>query len=218
MKSRFLVLAGIATLGLAVGTALEAAAPPAEAWSIGPIIKGRNYSVGMPRTMSPGRDGPWFDFPVAADRRPGHVHYVTLPTGPLPPDATIRVRYRVDAAPGTRFVPQEVPDEAATVSLVLQRRGDNWSARRGFEHYRWYVPPAKVARLRPGVHTMTVRLDDPQWGNVFSGTSTSHPRQYLAALDDLESVGLVFGSMGLRGHGVYATAPARFTLLDFSIG
>lgn len=211
------MLAAAGAASLAAASALHAAAPPAQEWSIGPVIKGRNYSVGVPGTLSPGHDGPGFDFPVAGDRKPGHVHYVMLDTGPLPPDATITVRYRVDAAPGTRFVPQEVPDQTATVSLVMQRRGDNWTAKRGFEHYRWYVPPAKVERLGPGVRTMTIRLDDPGWGSVFGATGAQHPRAFAAALDDLEGVGLVFGSMDLRGHGVYATAPARFTLLDFSI-
>ena len=209
-------LAAVAAASLVAGTALYAAAPAATEWAIGPIIKGRNYSVGMPRTMAPGRDGPWVAFPVVR-AAPGHVHYVTLPTGPLPPDATIKVRYRIDAAQGTRFVPQEVPDQTATVSFVMQRRGDNWTAKRGYEHFRWYSPAAEVDPIEPGVHTMTLRLDDGRWTNVHGHSRSDHPRAFAEALANLDNVGMVFGSHGLRGHGVYATAPARFTLLDFTI-
>ena len=39
----------------------------------------------------------------------------------------------------------------------------------------------------------------------------------LAAPADPDRLGLVFGSSEGRGHGVFATRPARFTLLSFRI-
>ena len=82
--------------GLAAALALGAAAtasvpvlaevPPARAWEIGPIIKGRNYSVGMPLQPEDTRDGISFDIPNIRERY-AHVHYVTLDPGSLDHDA-----------------------------------------------------------------------------------------------------------------------------------
>ena len=66
---------------------------------------------------------------------------------------------------------------------------------------------------------MIVRLDDPRWISV-RGRSARSPASagtLEAALTDIDRIGLVFGSSAARGHGVYATAPARFTLLSFRI-
>ena len=43
------------------------------------------------------------------------------------------------------------------------------------------------------------------------------PEQFARAKDEAAVVGFVLGSSGGRGHGVYATGPARFTVLDFTI-
>lgn len=193
-----------------------AAAPPASDWTIGPIIRGKNYSVGMPLQPQATRDGWAFDFP-AGSRRAGHVHYVTFDPGSLSGKSKIVVRYRVQGAGGARFVPQERPDLPATVSLYLQRQGDSWTGRGRFNFYRWYAPPASVQEISPGVHQMSVRLDDPRWGAVMNGNAGENRQSFQAALADPAQVGLVFGSSAGRGHGVYSTAPARFELLDFRI-
>ena len=127
---------------------------PAEAWQIGPVIKGRNHSVGMPATLQPSRDGASFNFP----QRGGSVHYVTLNTGPLQRARSINVRYRIDARPGVQFIAGETGREGL-VGLVFHRAGDTWTAKGRYEAYRWYSPEA--APLSPGIHTMSVRLDDP---------------------------------------------------------
>ena len=188
-----------------------AAAPPADAWQIGPIIRGKNYSVGISGTLLPGPAGPWFNFPTTGR---GHIHYVTLPVRPIEGARQITVRYRIDAAPGARFVAQEDGAEGA-FGLVFQRAGDNWSAKGRYEAYRWYSPD--VAALKPGVHTFTARLDDPRWKGVMRSTAASNPAAFAGALRDTESVSMTFGSEGARGHGVYATAPAKFTLIGFGI-
>ncbi|WP_417318562.1 hypothetical protein [Erythrobacter aureus] len=193
------------------------ATPPAIDWEIGPIIRGQNYSVNMPLTPMPTKDGWAFDFPFAT-KAEGHVHYVTFDPGSLGGASEIKVRFRVDAREGTRFVPQEHPHLPGTVSLFFQRRGDNWSAKGRYALYRWYAPAHTVQEIAPGVHEMTARLDDPLWGSVVGGMkSGGRPRAFETALANANRVGLVFGSTAARGHGVYATAPARFELLDFEI-
>lgn len=199
-----------------IGSVAVAATPPASEWDIGPVIRGTNYSQGMPRQPRPLRSGWSFDFPYA-DARAGHVHYVTFDPGSLEGASRIVVRYRVDAARNVRFVPQENPAETATVSLVFQRGGDNWSARGRYEFYRWYSPYATVQPIGPGEYEMSVSLSDPGWISVLGRSPATNPRAFAAALENAERVGLVFGWGGGRGHGVYATGPARFTLLSFDI-
>lgn len=205
------ILASLALGGAAIATVAVAVPPPASTWQIGPLIRGKNYSVGMPATMQEGVRGPWFAFPM---RGQGEVHYVTLPVRSLEGARAITVRYRIDAAPGARLLSADGTAQG-TFGLAIQRKGDNWSARGRYETYRWYSPEAPV--MRPGTHTFTARLDDPRWIGVLSSTAGGNPRAFAAALAEAQSVSMTFGGGGGRGHGVYATAPARFTLLDFSI-
>lgn len=207
---RFLSLATMLVGSLTISAAALA---QSAGWKIGPIIRGKNYSVGMPLEPTPARQGWSFDFPP----RGGHVHYVTYNPGSLKGASRITVRYRIDAAPDTRFVPQQAPAEPATLSLYFQRAGDNWSGRRQFEHFRWYAPLATMRQLSPGEHQFTVRLNDPSWISVMGQQAGALPSAFAASLDESASAGLVFGSNSGRGHGVYATAPAKFTLLSFRI-
>jgi hypothetical protein len=211
MKTRILIAGVLAATVLPVAVA---ALPPAAAWEIGPMVRGRNYSIGMPSrpAAAPG-GGLTFQFPIAGS---GEIDALTTAAAPLAGAREIRVRYRIDAARGTRFVPSETPDQTATVSLYFQRRGDTWSARGRYGSYRWYAPMSAVIPLRPGVHTMTVRLDD-DWRNVHGVPHPQDPAGYAAALSETARIGLAFGSAGLRSHGVYATGPARFTLLGFDV-
>lgn len=199
---------------IALGAASAAtAAPPAGAWEIGPIIRGKNYSYRMPLRPDESRDGPSFAIPgpTAED---GQVHYLTVPTRPLQGARRIALTYRIDAAPGTRFVPQESPALPATLSLYFQRAGDGWTARQ--PDWRWYAPANRTVPLRPGTHTVSIGLDE-DWVAMTGPGAWANPRGFAAALADTARVGFVFGSEGGRGHGVYATAPARFTILDFRV-
>lgn len=190
-----------------------AAGPPADLWEIGPIIRGRNYSRNMPLHPDARAGGASFDIPgpTAAD---GHVHYVTIPTRPLAGARRITLTYRIDAAPGTRFVPQEHPDQAATLSLYFQRAGDGWTARQ--QDWRWYAPDARVMPLSRGTHTVSIGLDE-NWIAMMGPAAHANPDGFREALEETARVGFVFGSASGRGHGVFATAPARFTVLDFRI-
>lgn len=214
---RFFSLVLIA-LAAAAGAALPsgAAAQSAQAWEIGPVIRGRNHSVGVPETPIPARRGWYFDFPYPHEGA-GHVHYVTTGTGPLLGRSRIVMRYRIDAAPGVRFAPQEAPGATATLALYFQRRGDNWSARRQYEHYRWYATHANRVPVSPGEHEISLPLDGRNWKSLYAATGADAPLEFHDALENADRVGFVLGGGSSAGHGVYATGPARFTLISFEI-
>ncbi|WP_160615289.1 hypothetical protein [Pseudoblastomonas halimionae] len=204
---------GAAALAMS-GTALAMVGAGERDWTIGPWIKGKNYSVGMSPRPEYTRDGFAIDFPTTLR---SHVHYVTFSPGSLEGKREIVMRYRIDAEPGTRFVPQEEPGKKGAISLFFQRRGDNWTAKGRYEFYRWYAPKAKVKTLSPGKHEIRISLDDPEWISVRYRNPADAPGLFEAAKRDTAKVGFVLGSDLLRGHGVYATKPARITVTDFDI-
>lgn len=215
MKNILPVLIALSAIGL-TSSASAQLTPPAQAWEIGPVIRGKNYSVGMPLTPRPMRNGWSFDFPNP-DVEAGHVHYVTFRNGSLAGKSTIVMRYRIEARRGVRFVPQEQPAMPAKLSLYFQRRGDTWTAKGRYQYYRWYSPDQSVRLVAPGEYEVKVSLDDPNWIPVMGGTAGGNPQAFLDAKRNAETVGIVFGSDAARGHGVYATGPARFTLQSFQI-
>ncbi|MDC0887393.1 hypothetical protein OAS19_06360, partial [Altererythrobacter sp.] len=99
-------------------------------------------------------------------------------------------------------------------SLYFQRDRDRWNMRT--PRHRWYAPDNRVMPLSRGTHTISIKLDEP-WIAMTGGPNTKFPEAYSKALKETARIGFVFGSPALRGHGVYATAPARFTLLDFRV-
>jgi hypothetical protein len=203
-------------LGLTMAGAALAAPKLSSSWEIGPVIRGRNYSVGMPLSPTPVRSGWRFEFPYP-DEQAGHVHYITRNIGSLAGKRRIVVRYRIDAAPSTRFLAREFPDYPAAISLYFQRRGDDWSAKGRYGDYRWYSPHAGMIPIAPGLKEFTIRLDDPDWSSVNGQRAADRSRQFAAALADGGRIGFTFGNGARRGHGVYATSPARFTLIDFRV-
>lgn len=70
--------------------------------------------------------------------------------------------------------------------------------------------------VEPGIHEITVDLKD-DWKAVMSTTAAKNPRAFRDALANADRLGFVFGSAGGRGHGVYATGRAKFTLLTFEL-
>lgn len=209
---RHFALLAAASASLLAGAA-TAAGPAAGAWEIGPVIRGKNHSVKMPLRPEQTRTGPSFEIP-GPTRADGHVHYLTIPTRPLAGARAITLRYRIDAAPGTRFVPQESPQLPATLSLYFQRAGDSWTMRQ--PDWRWYAPDDRVMPLKPGTHTVRIGLDE-DWIAMTGPDAHANPRGFAEALAETARIGFVFGSTSGRGHGVYATAPARFTILDFRV-
>ncbi len=204
------------SVALAIGliapvTTAALAMPPADAWEIGPWARGKNFSVNMPATPRENARGALVvDFP-----RVGRGEWDAMTTGiyPLADTKRIKVRYRIDAAPGTRFVAVEDPDSPATVSLYFQRARDTWTAKGKYMSYRWYAPKRAVMPITPGEHTVSIRMDE-EWTNIAHRPRSEHRTAFDAALADTARFGFAFGSMSLRSHGVAATGPATFTLLS----
>ncbi len=207
-----LALTSALTIGLtAVCTTAAIAMPPADAWEIGPWARGKNFSVNMPASPRASADGALVvDFPRVGR---GEWDAMTTAIYPLADVKQISVRYRIDAAPGTRFVAVEDPTAPATVSLYFQRARDTWTAKGKYMSYRWYAPKRAVMPIKAGEHTVSIRLDE-EWTNIAHRPRSEHRSEFDAALADTARFGFAFGSMGLRSHGVVATGPARFTLLS----
>jgi hypothetical protein len=99
--------------------------------------------------------------------------------------------------------------------MFFQRAGDPWNAKGRYETYRWYAP--SVMDITPGIHQLTVQLTD-NWGAVMRSTARNNPIAFREALDNADRVGFVLGArVGGAGHGVFATGPARMTVLSFQV-
>lgn len=185
-------------------------------FEVGPTIRGRNYSEGLPPATRRVRDGEALDLPWP-DAREGALHALIRPTGSLSGARRITLRVRVDAAPGAAFVARDNPGAPATVSLMIQRGGDRWSGRGAYDGFRWYAPVSAVRELRPGVHTLVAPLDRPVWTSVNGRPASATPSAFFDALAEAETVSVLFGSSARRGHGVFSTGPARVTILDLRV-
>ena len=185
----------------------------ASAWSFGPVINGRNYSVGMPSHPTSNGDGSWsFNVP----ERPGSVHYVTMPSGSLAGKSRIVLHYRLEAADGVTLSPTKYPQMAPSLSLYFQRAGDDWSGTGQYETYRWWATFAAVMNLTPGEGEIVAPLDG-KWTAVQTSSATTNRSAFDAAKANAAVVGFTFGGGDGWGHGVSASGPAKFTVLDFRI-
>jgi hypothetical protein len=177
-------------------------------WQIGPIIRGKNYSPGMP--AQPTTAGPGWSFSFPAE---DGVHYVTTPlTGSVIGRRAVKARFAI-TGPG-RLVPSQ-GDPPARARLFLQRRGDDWSGAGAFEFYRWWS--VGHVELTEGEHELAATLAPNQWSSVFGkrGDQFGGAEQFTTAMADLQAVGLTFGGT-FAGHGVFAVeGPARFTLMSY---
>ena len=177
---------------------------------------GDNESVGVPLHPDLHPEGWSIDVPHPT-REAGHVHYVTVPTGALSPNATITLRLRIEADPATRLVPVKFPDAKGLITLYFQRGGDMWSGEGEYRWYRWYAGFGTVTDPRTGELTMTARLDDPRWGAVMGGTAATNPSEFAAAIANASRIGFVLGGGDGLGHGVYATGPYRIVVTGFEV-
>lgn len=182
-------------------------------WVIGPIIRNRNYSVGMPLHPTARRDGAMqIDLP----RAPGSVHYVTFPHGSLQGKSRIVMRYRVEAEPGVQIIPTTSPASPSIITLYFQRAGDNWTGRRRFETYRWYATFASHSPIKPGEYEMVAPLNG-LWTAVGPSSAKTDPRGFQEAVADAGEVGFVLGGGDGYGHGVSATGRARLIVTAFRV-
>lgn len=183
-------------------------------WEIGPIVEGENYSSGVPLNPVPDRAGWAIELP-GPTQAAGSVHYVTMPTGSLMGKSRIRMRFRVDAAPGVRIVPRNFPERPSRLTLYFQRRGDNWMAKGAFEAYRWYASFSSRSPIQPGAEIEVEAPFDGNWTAVLSSTRANNPAAFEAAMRQAERIGFVLGGGDGAGHGVYATGPARLIVTSF---
>jgi hypothetical protein len=197
----------------ACGDAARAAPVDTAAWTIGPIVRGRNYSHGVPLHPVPRRGG---GFQIDLPRAPGSVHYVTFRHGPLAGRSRIVMRYRIEADPGVRILAASDGRSPSAVTLYFQRSGDTWSGRGRFETYRWYATFATRTPILPGNYEMIAPLNGP-WTAVERSTARNSPAAFRAALAGADQVGFVLGGGDGYGHGVFATGRARLIVTDFRV-
>ena len=74
-----------------------------------------------------------------------------------------------------------------------------------------------MRRVAPGEFEIAVSLRDPNWVSVFGKPASVNPEAFAMAMAETSRIGFVFGSVWGRGHGVFATAPARFALLSLRV-
>ncbi len=190
-----------------------AATPPASEWVIGPFVRGRNHSVGMPINPQPGRGG---GFVIELPNAPGSAHYVTFRHGSLAGKRRIRMRYRIEATPGARVVATTDPNSAGIITPYFQRAGDNWTARGPFETFRWYATFA-TQRINPGVHEIVAPLG-ARWTAVQTSNAHDAPGAFRAAVEQADQVGFVLGGGNGYGHGVHVVGGrARLVVTDFRV-
>lgn len=215
---RSTILAFSALLAGCGGPAAASAEAPsngsdARAWTIGPIIRGRNYSIDMPLHPTPRRGG---GFQIDLPRDPGSIHYVTFRHGSLAGKKRIVMRYRVEMAPGVRIIPSTEPKGPSILTLYFQRAGDNWGGKGRFETYRWFATFASHMPIEAGDHEMVAPLDGA-WTAIQSSSARSDPAAFRAALAEADQVGFVLGGGSGYGHGVSANGPARLIVTSFRV-
>jgi hypothetical protein len=178
-------------------------------WEIGPIINGKNYSIGMPLRPMQTADGWAFDFPLT----PGSVHYVTSRYGSLAGKSHIVMRYRIEADANTQFAPPCCPGFLSIgPTMYFQQRGDDWNT----DGKRWWATFKTTMPIKPGEYELDIPLDGP-WTSVFSMSAAKNPQQFMTAKMYADRVGFTFGGGDGYGHGVYATGQARFVVTSFVI-
>jgi hypothetical protein len=189
------------------------ATPHAHQWVIGPIIGRRNYSVAMPLHPTARRDG---GFQIDLPRAPGSIHYVTFRHGSLAGKRRIRMRYRIEADPGTRIVATSDPKFPGIITPYFQRFGDTWTGRGRFETYRWYATFATNA-IKPGTYEMIAPLS-ARWTAVQTSNANDARDAFRDAVANADQVGFVLGGGDGYGHGVHVEGgSARLIVTDFRV-
>lgn len=176
------------------------APPPAPTgmadWRIGPTVNGLNYSVGMPIRPTKTDDGVRIDFPDKF----GHVNYMQL-FDPPPLGDTLTLRYRFEGGP---VYGAEAPNEPATVSCMIQRRGDDWRSV-GFRFWSQMIP------LTNGEREVVIPLTPEHWGDMLGAMDA---RDFSTTIRNPDNIGVTFGSPSAPTHGAFGTG--QFTLLSLT--
>jgi hypothetical protein len=163
---------------------------------VGPWIRGRTCSKGYWWPWL-GRKGKGWSISLKPD---GELHGVLDYSARIPATATKLVwHYRAEI---TQAMPSEAPSSAPLVSLVLQRKGDDWSGKGGKGDYRLYSP---AFPLETGEHTRMIPLQG--WSNVWG-----QPADMAVVIRNLSNIAVAFGHAGGRMHGI--SGVGSFTLVS----
>lgn len=139
------------------------------------------------------------DVPAA----PGHLNYVQLHSPPAIARANaVRARILVEGGPFA----SPYPPNPAGATLLIQRKGE----RVDDMNHRFFS--REMLPLTPGEHSIEVPLIVEHWGGVMG---EQDPDDWRRALAEVESIGIVFGAAGGRGHGV--SGDGKITLLAFDV-
>lgn len=164
-------------------------------WSI-------NWSEGFPASPQMVGSGWRVVFP-AGEHHLNYVQWYKMPT--LREGQTVTARIRVTGGP---FQFDENPDYPASATLLIQRKQDNMASP-GYRYYSTATLP-----LTPGEHALTVPLALPNWGDVIAPADQA---VFLRLLSEAESLGIIFGGAGGRGHGISGPAGASIELLELGV-
>lgn len=178
-----------------------------------PVPKGlhlgpRTHNGWKNKTVGTKLVGKSFAFPYP-NREAGHVHALVQPVSKV--GSEIRMRYRVEGEPGLTLHPQEEPQSPAIISLMVQRKGDDYDGKGDDAYARMYSPDYQM--LVPGEHEMVVKLDGVGWGGVNAGDA-ENMALWNALIANVGAVHICFGGGPSRAHGVFASGPSKFTLLS----
>ncbi len=174
------------------------------AWQIGPVIDGKNYSKGLPKTTAA-------SFTISPTAEP---HYITRPTGSLAGKQRIRARFKVEGPADAVIHGAGCPvTSPSALTLYFEVNGPDWNMDGG----RWW---AKTQRHRPllvNTEFEIVASFSEEWGSVQSMTSTKNPARFAKDRADAGRIGFTFANCEGSGHGAVATAPVQFTLLEWRV-
>lgn len=155
-----------------------------------------NWSHGLPNAPTPKGQGWVIDVPTGAS-----LHYVQkYPAPTLREGMVIRAHIRVTG----NFVGLEEPKP--TMTLIIQRKGDGGRS----PGYRLYS--FKSVPLEAGEQVLFAMIRPVDFGDVLE--TISHD-EFLRVLDEVESIGVMFGSQSGRGHGV--AGPGTVEMLEFGV-
>lgn len=148
-------------------------------WSI-------NHSTGLPDSPQMTPTGWIIDMPPDKPASLNYVQWYKHP--PIREGQTITARIRVKG----EFRFPEYGTQPKMTLLLHRRRGNLISP--GYRYFSKEAVP-----LIEGDHTLTVPLTPEHWGDVLAART---PEGFRLVLAELESIGLIFGGDGGRGHGV----------------
>jgi len=189
------------------------------------IIKNRQSDSGGGSAQAPPPQAGWQQQfgnvavdPATGNFTFGEPHYIVRAAPKLQAGQTITMRFRID---GTGQLISVQDGGQASVTLYMQRAGDNLSGAGVYQQYRYFGATAQLNDTAE--HTLSCQLNPDQWGDVFGQRGSYHPAEFAACVANAAVIGFVFGNpgAGATGHGAAVKAgmgTASFTLLDFSVG